>query len=157
MKYAMIGAAAFLALALGLGGCASTPENLEVNREGDRRPSTAPLGRLRFDGIYECRGIKMIGSSGGLPGLWTTPATQVRMVYFLKFDANGNGHYTPAEEPFTTEQAAQRFAEMPASPYVRRGRYTITGLNSRSRWARGVSSTLIIWTCKCPSRGNTGS
>jgi hypothetical protein len=106
---------------------------VKVKSSSDPWPTTSPLGKPRFDGIYECRGLSTVGSAGGFPGTpFSTPPTQVNLCYFLKFDRSGVVHYQPGQEPLSTEQAVQRFEKWQDDPvYDARGRYELDGSTIR--------------------------
>lgn len=70
-----------------------------------------------------------MGSSGGLPGVWERPQTQVSLVFFLKFDAQGNVFYVPDLEPSSTGRAALLFEQRRGDPYKVTGKYTLDGSN----------------------------
>jgi len=109
-----------LALLLAL-GCASPPR---PNPAGDHRLSLAPSGRLRFDGVYECRGIKLLArnyfSGVPQPELEESPCA-----IFLRFAPDGNAFFLFDEEPRTTDDAARELSS--SSGRVDRGRYTVNG------------------------------
>jgi hypothetical protein len=81
-----------------LAGCRSAP------------PPASDSGgenRIRSDEIYECRGVDVRTSTGGLP--FNPFPARARMAYFLRFYPDGNGGtcYAYAREPITTAQALE--------------------------------------------------
>jgi hypothetical protein len=98
---------------IGLIGCTS-PQQLVVKQSSDRGPTTSPAGNLRVDGIYICRGLKGITSSGGL-GFWPfqTPPSQLLFVECLRFDASGNVSRLFTIEPMAGKDAQEYFRKFP--------------------------------------------
>ena len=110
-----------------LTGCA-TRQALVVKESSDRRPITTPAGVVRINGIYVCRGLKRIGSAGGL-GFWPfeSPAIQLSFAEFLRFDDDGNASCWNAEEPATIGDARMFFREIKGKKWAVEGTYRVEG------------------------------
>ena len=90
-------------------GC-SVSRPLEVKLSSSRRSSTQPLGKIKTEGIYVCRGLKVIGSEGGF-GIWAlrSAATQIELVEYLKFDEDGTVSVWNTKEPSSIDDATHFF------------------------------------------------
>ena len=106
-----------------LAGCA-TRQALVVKESSDRRPTTSQVGVIRTDGIYVCRGLKGIGSAGGL-GFWPfeSPAKQLSFAEFLRFDEYGITSEWNTEEPATIADARKFFREIKGTKWAHTGTY----------------------------------
>jgi len=113
-----------------LAGCCWTADSPRSEKVKNH-PSV--VGRIRTDGIYECRGVQTVSSAGGWSFLHFPPP-HVRLAYFIRFYPTGRVNYTTAREPFTTGEAGRYLDSLgntrqgSAAPYVQDGprvRFTI--------------------------------
>jgi hypothetical protein len=115
-------------LALVAIGCGDPYAGLVQKEGSDPRPLTEPRGQVRTDGVYACRGILVVGSAGGL-GFWPfqSRGTQIRLVEFLRFDADGNVQSVTMEAPASAREAAAHLRKAAADPGAQHGRYSHEG------------------------------
>ena len=137
-----------LAFAFTLAGCAAQPP------PEAKKPEHAPVtdygfAKLRTDGVYASRGIKGIGSAGGLLWPFLTPPTQTSSAEILKFNDDGTVLSYFGEEPISMEAVERYFAgEGPEETRPLAGMYVINaeGLSFvlKGRTSLGVRFSVIF-------------